>query len=308
MTYLVIGAGGVGGCIGGYLADAGFDGTLIARGRHLEAIHSRGLRLYNTRRGDELCVHPKACTADEFTGRADVIFVCVKGYSIDEVVPLIDRAADAGSVVIPVLNIVGTGERLAPRLPGRLVLDGCIYIGAYISGPGEVTQTGDLFRIVYGQRDTDEPDGRLNKIGGELRDASIDVVVSDDIRRDAFRKFMFVSPLAAAGAYYDMTAGELAAPGKGHDLFIELIRELQAIADKRGYRFPDDMVENSLRRLDALSPDATASMQKDLKKGGSSEIDGLIFEPARIAHELGVPAPAYEQLSRFFEKKLGKKL
>ena len=119
---------------------------------------------------------------------------------------------------------------------------------------------------------------------------------------------MFVSPLAAAGAYYDMTAGELAAPGKGHDLFIELIRELPAIADKRGYRFPDDMVENSLRRLDALSPDATASMQKDLKKGGSSEIDGLIFEPARIAHELGVPAPAYEQLSRFFEKKLGKKL
>lgn len=42
MTYLVIGAGGVGGCIGGYLADAGFDVTLIARGRHLEAIHSRG--------------------------------------------------------------------------------------------------------------------------------------------------------------------------------------------------------------------------------------------------------------------------
>ena len=111
MTYLVIGAGGVGGCIGGYLTDAGFDVTLIARGRHLEAIHSRGLRLYNTRRGDELCVHPKACTADEFTGRADVIFVCVKGYSIDEVVPLIDRAADAGSVVIPVLNIVRSEER-----------------------------------------------------------------------------------------------------------------------------------------------------------------------------------------------------
>ena len=64
MTYLVIGAGGVGGCIGGYLADAGFDVTLIARGRHLEAIRSRGLRLYNTRRGGELCIHPKAWTAD----------------------------------------------------------------------------------------------------------------------------------------------------------------------------------------------------------------------------------------------------
>lgn len=192
MTYLVIGAGGVGGCIGGYLADAGFDVTLIARGKHLEEIRFRGLRLYKTRRGDELCVHPKACTADEFTGRADVVFVCVKGYSLEAVVPLINRVADEHSVVIPVLNIVGTGERLAPRLPGRLVLDGCIYIGAYISAPGQITQTGDLFRIIYGQRDTNEPDERLDKIADELRAASIDAVVSDDIRRDAFRKFMFL--------------------------------------------------------------------------------------------------------------------
>lgn len=300
MTYLVIGAGGVGGCIGGYLADAGRDVTLIARGAHLEAIRANGLRLYKTRRGDELCVHPKACTAEEFIGRADVAFVCVKGYSLEEVVPLIDRATDEHSVVIPVLNIVGTGERLAPRLPGRLVLDGCIYIGAYIRAPGEIIQTGDLFRIVYGERGANEQVDKLDKIAEDLRGANIDVVVSDDIGRDAFRKFMFVSPMAAAGSYYDMTAGELSAPGKGRELFTELVRELQAIADKRGYRFPNDMVENSLQRLDALSPDATASMQKDLKRGGVSEIDGLVFEPVRIARALGISAPAYEKVAAKF--------
>lgn len=52
MKYLVIGAGGTGGCIGGYLADAGRDVTLIARGKHLEAIRRDGLVLHGTRRGE----------------------------------------------------------------------------------------------------------------------------------------------------------------------------------------------------------------------------------------------------------------
>ena len=220
--------------------------------------------------------------------------------------PLIDRAADAGSVVIPVLNIVGTGERLAPRLPGRLVLDGCIYIGAYISGPGEVTQTGDLFRIVYGQRDTDEPDGRLNKIGGELRDASIDVVVSDDIRRDAFRKFMFVSPLAAAGAYYDMTAGELAAPGKGHDLFIELIRELQAIADKRGYRFPDDMVENSLGVLTRFPLTRPRRCRRILKRAAAARLTDLSLSRRASRTNWASQRPPMNSFPAFLKKSLAK--
>ena len=90
-TYLVIGAGGTGGCIGGYLADAGRDVTLVARGKHLEAIRRDGLVLHGTRRG-ELRVRVPACTAGEFTGRADVIFVCVKGYSVEEILPLVERA------------------------------------------------------------------------------------------------------------------------------------------------------------------------------------------------------------------------
>lgn len=38
MEYLVIGAGGTGGCIGAYMTEAGKDVTLIARGAHLKAM------------------------------------------------------------------------------------------------------------------------------------------------------------------------------------------------------------------------------------------------------------------------------
>ena len=294
MKYLVIGAGGTGGCIGGYLADAGRDVTLIARGKHLEAIRRDGLVLHGTRRG-ELRVRVPACTAGEFTGRADVIFVCVKGYSVEEILPLVERASDERTVVIPILNVLGTGERMAARLPGRTVTDGCIYIVGYISSPGEITQSGEVFRIVYGEREGNARAVRLQEIAEELRGADIDAVVSDDIRRDAFRKFMLVSPMAATGAYFDLPMGGLQAPGEPREFFKSLVRELAAIADAKGYRYPVDMLADGLRRIDGMSPDTTASIQKDLKKGGASELDGLVFEPVRMARALGLSAPGYER-------------
>ena len=45
LKYVVLGAGGTGGPIGGYLTRAGKDVTLIARGRHLEAMKSDGLEI-----------------------------------------------------------------------------------------------------------------------------------------------------------------------------------------------------------------------------------------------------------------------
>ena len=69
MKYLVIGAGGTGGCIGGYLADAGRDVTLIARGKHLEAIRRDGLVLHGARRG-ELRVPPVPLTGHSLSPAA----------------------------------------------------------------------------------------------------------------------------------------------------------------------------------------------------------------------------------------------
>ena len=40
--YLIVGTGGVGGSIAGFLALAGKDVTCIARGKHLEAIREKG--------------------------------------------------------------------------------------------------------------------------------------------------------------------------------------------------------------------------------------------------------------------------
>ena len=105
MKYLVVGTGGVGGSIAGFLALAGKEVACIARGKHLEAIRRNGLHLKSDLKGEHY-LPVKACTAEEFSGKADVIFVCVKGYSIDSIKEVLERASTPDTLVIPILKTV----------------------------------------------------------------------------------------------------------------------------------------------------------------------------------------------------------
>ena len=106
MKYLIAGTGGVGGSIAGFLSLAGKDVTCIARGAHLQAIQKDGLKLKSDLKGEHTLVIP-TMNAEEFNGKADVIFVCVKGYSVDSITELIKRASHEKTVVIPILNVYG---------------------------------------------------------------------------------------------------------------------------------------------------------------------------------------------------------
>ena len=149
LKYLIAGTGGVGGSIAAFLSLSGKDVTCIARGEHLAAIRGNGLQLHSDLKGEH-CLKVAAFTAEEFQGKADVIFVCVKGYSVDSITELIKRASHERTVVIPILNVYGTGPRIQRLVPGVTVLDGCIYIVGFVSGRGEITQMGKIFRLVYG--------------------------------------------------------------------------------------------------------------------------------------------------------------
>ena len=136
LRYMIIGAGGVGGPVGAYLSKSGADTTLIARGKHLAVLQEHGLTLVSGENERE-SIPVKAIDMDGFLAAReqgapapDVIFVCVKGYSLADTVPFIRKAAGRDTVVIPVLNIYGTGRALQAELPELLVTDGCIYISA----------------------------------------------------------------------------------------------------------------------------------------------------------------------------------
>ena len=300
MNYLIAGTGGVGGSIAAFLALAGKDVTCIARGEHLAAIREHGLLLHSDLKGEHTLRIP-ACTAEEYQGKADVIFVCVKGYSINSITDLIRRAAKPDTVVIPILNVYGTGPRIQRLVPGVTVLDGCIYIVGFVSGKGEITQMGRIFRLVYGaHRGTIVPRETLEEIQHDLEESGIKAEISEDINRDTFVKWSFISAMAVTGAYYDVPMGEVQKPGEIRDTFIGLSRESAELGRRLGIDLPADLVEYNLKVIDKLDPHSTASMQKDLARGHESEVQGLLFDLIDAAEAQGVDIPTYRRVAQKF--------
>lgn len=168
---------------------------------------------------------------------------------------------------------------------------------------------GDIFHIVYGV-----PEGHsvapeiLDRINSDLRRAGIKVTLSDNIDRDTFIKWSFISAMALTGAYYDIPMGPIQHPGKERDTFIGLSRESALMGSKLGIDFGCDLVEHHLEVIDSLNPESTASLQKDLKACHESEIKGQLFDFIDLARRLGIDTPVYDTVASHFREFDGHRL
>ena len=315
MKYAIIGAGGTGGILGFYMTKAGKDVTLIARGRHLAAMQEKGLAVEKMWDGTTELIPVKAMGMELYDEQPDVVLVCVKGYSLEDTIPFIQRVAKPSTIVIPVLNIYGTGAKMQEQLPKLLVTDGCIYVSANIKEPGVLIQHGRILRVVYGVRNMstqkvnikraqEEILDALKNIKKDFDDSGIDGVLSENIQRDALEKFSYVSPIGAAGLYYHATAADFQREGKQREAFKTMIREIAALAEAMGVPFERDMVEVNLKILSSLAPEATTSMQRDVMEGKDSEIDGLVYEVVRMGERYHVPVHMYAKVAKKLRENL----
>lgn len=315
MKYAIIGAGGTGGILGFYMTKADRDVTLIARGRHLAAMQEKGLAVEKMWDGTTEIIPVKAMDMEHYDEQPDVVLVCVKGYSLEDTIPFIQRVAKPSTIVIPVLNIYGTGAKMQEQLPKLLVTDGCIYVSANIKEPGVLIQHGRILRVVYAVRNMstqkvnikraqEEILDALKNIKKDFDDSGIDGVLSENIQRDALEKFSYVSPIGAAGLYYHATAADFQREGKQREAFKTMIREIAALAEAMGVPFERDMVEVNLKILSSLAPEATTSMQRDVMEGKDSEIDGLVYEVVRMGERYHVPVPMYAKVAEKLRENL----
>lgn len=318
MKYIIIGAGGTGGILGFYMTKAGKDVTLIARNAHLEAMKKQGLSVQKmwTNETETIPVSAESMESYEAKGeKADVILVCVKKYSLDSCIPFIQNISHENTIVVPVLNVYGTGAYLQEKLPKVLVTDGCIYVSANIKQAGVLLQHGEILRVFFGVREKEDlkklngqSDGEykaerlLKKIAQDFKDSGIDGILSDNIKRDALTKFSYVSPIGTAGLYLHAVAGDFQREGEARELFKTLIREIVTLSKAMGITFEEDLVERNLKILSNLPEETTTSMQRDVMEGKQSEIDGLVYEVVRMAEKYGAEVPAYRRAAEKFRE------
>lgn len=297
MRYLIIGAGAIGCTFAAYLARANKEVTLIARGENLRAINAEGIQIRSLTEDDFVQPVP-AVAEDEYQGHADVVFVCVKAYALDSIIPLLNRVTGPGTIIIPVLNALKVGERISRAMSHEVIAaDGVAYVAVKQTAPGEVLKKLDFFRLVFGTGAGESPLPLLESIRSDLIDAGIDAEISHDMLQSTLRKFMRVSTLSAAEVYFDTDAGGVRSDPEAWEFLKSLGSDIARLAEAAGVPLDAGAVDQMLSDVSTVNADYLTSLMYDVRNGNPAEFDTQFFDVFDLGVSHGAEMPAYARIS-----------
>lgn len=229
MKLLIWGAGAMGGTIGAYLVRAGHDVTFVDQvAEHVAVINVSGLHISGP--VDTFNVRAPALTPDEISGVYHTILLCVKAHHTrDALSALSPHVASDGYVVsiqnglneLEIANVIG-----AERTIGAFVNFGADYIE-----PGHIHR-GNRAAVVLGELDGRTTD-RLLALHRTMLDFDGRAIITSNIWGYLWGKLAYGAQLFATALTNDSIADALARPAF-RDVYIELAREVMAVAHARG--------------------------------------------------------------------------
>jgi 2-dehydropantoate 2-reductase len=289
MKIVVMGAGGVGGYFGGRLAKAGLDVAFVARGAHLKAMQTAGLRVESPIAGDFTLPQVKASDDPAKLGHADLVLFATKAYDLESAAQKLLPILDAKSVVLPLLNGVDIADRLAAVLGAGRVLGGMCQVSSAIKAPGVVRHAA-LNRIVFGEL-AGGTSPRLQAIQEALASAGIVADVSPSIVVDIWKKYLFISAAAGVCSLTRSTMGPVLKDPDTRALLVGCMQEAEALARRKGVPLPATIVQDTVAFMDGQPPGVKPSLLLSLEQGAPLELDAISGTAVRLGRELGVPTP-----------------
>lgn len=289
MKIAVMGAGAVGCTFGARLAEAGHEVTFVARGRHLEALQTRGLELHSTL-GDVRLEPTRAVADPAEVGEVDLVLFTVKSQDTAEALLRAAPLVGDDSRVLTLQNGVRNVEALVGAFGPERVYAGVSYLEAVVAAAGVVVHKSPFARIVYGALAAD--DARLDEVDAALRGAGIEVELVDDPRAAVWRKWLFICGFSGVTALTRRPIGPVLACEETLALFEGALREVAALAPHEGVTLPGDVVEQTVAfARERVEPSMTSSLAQDLAAGKPLELEALNGEVVRLGRVHGVPTP-----------------
>jgi len=294
MRVTILGAGAVGGLLGGLLVRAGDAVSFLAHGESLAILRSRGIDVVTATDTFSTGPLPASPSASEL-GVCDLVLVAVKSWQVEALAPSLAPLLGEGTLVVPVQNGVEAADQLASALGEEAVIGGLCHVLATREAPGRVRTMGPAPSLTLGERAGGSSE-RLERLAMALRGAGITVTLSENIHVALWSKLLFVEPLGSVGAVTRSPADVVRSIPETRAMLEQAMREVQVVAVGRGVPVPDDAVAQSLARVDTLPAGATASMHRDLVEGRPSELHEQTGAVVRLGRQAGVPRPVHDFL------------
>ena len=295
----ILGLGGVGGYFGGLLAKAYYKSEeieviFIARGETQKAIAENGLTIITD--DSETVVYPKLVSnnPDEI-GVLDYLICATKTYDIEESLLSLQQCIAQETVILPLYNGVDAPERIHKLFPKNDILQGCVYIISMIFSPGTIRKIGFYEKLFFGSKTASI--SKLNELQSIFQKAKIESYLVENIEETVWEKFIFISALASVTSYLNQNIGQILSNPDAKAIYVELLKEIEMVAKAKGLQLSDDIVNQTIVKLEKSPKEATSSMHRDYLAGNKIEAASLTKFVVEEALKYGVKTPLYEKIS-----------
>jgi 2-dehydropantoate 2-reductase len=295
MRIAVMGTGGVGGYFGARLAQGGHEVMFVARGRQLQALRARGLRVESPL-GDVYLPDIQVTDEPAEIGLADLVLFAVKLWDTQAAAVAIKPLLAENTAVVSFQNGVVKDDILRQSLGAEHVIGGVSYIAATIAEPGVIRHSGTLAKLEFG-----EYDGSLSPRIRQFRDAcagsSIDAEISDRIEQTIWEKFVFLVGLSGTTSLARSTIGPIRDHPRSRAFLHDVMDEVVGVARAQGVPLPADYADERLAFTDTVPATMTSSMHHDLEHGNRLEVSWLSGDVVERGAQLGVATPCNRAIS-----------
>jgi 2-dehydropantoate 2-reductase len=288
MRIAVMGSGGLGGYFGARLAAGGADVRFVARGVHLQAMRSDGLRIEGP---EPMHVARVSATDDPAEiGVVDLVMFCVKLWDSEAALQQIRPLVGPETAIVSFQNGVLKDEALRFAYGAGRILGGVGYVATTIDRPGVIRQTGPMQRLLFG-----EFDGSRSVRAVAFLDAclagGIHAELSAHIVREIWQKFVFLVGLSGTTTTMRARIGPIRANPQTRAFLLDVMREVVAVGRAHGVDLAEDFAEVRLRLADEVAADMTSSMHHDLERGNRLEVRWLAGAVVELGKAKGIATP-----------------
>jgi 2-dehydropantoate 2-reductase len=295
MRIAVMAAGAVGGYFGARLAQAGHEVAFVARGRQLEALRARGLRVYSPL-GDVHLPDIEVTGEPAGIGAVDLVLFTVKLWATMEAADAIKPLLGGNTAVVSFQNGVVKDDILRQALGAEHIIGGVCYIAATIAEPGVIRHSGTLAKLVFGEYDG-SPSRRVRQFRDACADAGIDAEISDRIEQAIWEKFVFLVGVSGTTSLARSAIGPIRSHPRSRAFLHDVMEEVVQVARAQGVPLPADYADERLAFVDQLPTSMTSSMYHDLEQGNRLEVDWLSGDVVERGTRLGVATPGNRAIS-----------
>jgi 2-dehydropantoate 2-reductase len=290
MKILVVGAGAVGGFIGGRLLQAGREVDFLVRPGRARQLRERGLRIVDGDRSEE--IQATLVSAGALTGAYDLVLLSVKAEALSAAMNDVAPAVGPGTALVPFLNGMAHLDALTGRF-GAAVLGGTLRIVTQLDPNGDIRQFAPGGQIEIGELDGGKT-SRLDTAAEALTIPDFTVTVPDDIVDAMWAKWVMIATVGAVTSIARGTTGDIAAVTDGAEFAVATLDEAAAVAAAAGHGLGEATHAALGNLVTAAGFPLTSSLSRDLVAGRPTEVENVLGDLIRRGRAAGVPVHRLE--------------